>query len=537
MLDLIQEALFGITFIADDIRQFFQRFGGIQCGGIIAVAGEGLHRKTIRTGDIVRHILADLLDHVVVAAIHCLVVISLILAVVIPVCIRNTCHFQAFRHHIEIADRAMTGNGFVEETLSVIAEDRPYAAKGEAGPGVDACRLTGTGSGLHRSARPEHHTNSGTVTSHGADIVDIRAVQAIRPGEITQLITEVEAHVRVTTKVTRGYHNRLCVDLEVLAVHIRKDSTGDLSVFMDQGKTLCTVNVLCAEFHCLLLEQADRIRPHIVVCVCFRAGVAPLGHADKVSAAAADTVKLLVTFIVAGMGILRHIILGQISQHPVQRLTGALGIIHDDLLVGMAEGLIHVLGEDVVRVIFLGALVQEEFGVVGGEVAGIVVILFPGLHFAADNLQTLVRAVQRGGGTRLTGTDYQNVSFFGVGDFPGQVRLIPQPCRLVVHELVFRDAKRIYHTDHHGTENVAVTLLDDVLFRCFGSFCIRIGTTVRLRITRGEDIIPGDIGIGNYFCSGRAARSLCLCLNRTAEQTACRDAESACRGPLQEVTA
>ena len=236
------------------------------------------------------------------------------------------------------------------------------------------------------------------------------------------------------------------------------------------------------------------------------------------------------------MGILCHILFGQISQHPVQSFAGALGIVHNDLLVGMAEGLVHILGEDVVRVVLLRAFVQEELGVVGGEVAGVVVILLPGLHFAANDLQALIGAVQRGGGARLTGADDKDVRFLGVGDFSGEVRFIAEPRRLVVHELVFGDAERTDSADHQGRTDVAVALLDDVLFgvlRCLG---IRIGTAVRLRIAGGKDIVPGDVGVWADFRRGRSTGALCLRFDLSAEQAGSCQAESACRGAFQEVT-
>ena len=305
---------------------------------------------------------------------------------------------------------------------------------------------------------------------------------------------------------------------------------------MHQGEALRAVDVLRTEFLRLLLQQADRVRPHVVVGVALCAGVAPLGHTDKVSASAAGAVKLLVALVVAGMGILCHIVLGQIGQHPVQRLAGALGIVHDDLLVGMAEGLVHVLGEDVVRVILLRALVQEELGVVGGEVAGVVVILFPGLHFAADDLQALIGAVQRGGGARLAGADDEDVRFLRVGDLSGQIRLIAEPRRLVVHELVFGDAERADGTDHQGRSDVSVALLYDILLGVLRRLGVRIGAAVRLGIAGGEDVVPGDVGVRGDFRRAGAAGAFRLRLNLAAEQAAGRKTESACRGTLQKVT-
>ena len=134
MLDLIQEALLGVSLIADDVGELFQRLGGIQRGGVIAVTGKCLHGEPVRSSDIVGHILADLFQHVVVAAVHGLVVIGLILAVLVPVGVGDAGHFQTFRHHVQIANGTVSSNGLIEEAFAVVAEDRPHTAKGEARP-------------------------------------------------------------------------------------------------------------------------------------------------------------------------------------------------------------------------------------------------------------------------------------------------------------------------------------------------------------------------------------------------------------------
>ena len=85
VLDLIQEALLGVSLIPDDVGELFQRLGSIQRGGVVAVAGKGLYGESVRTGDIVCHVLADLFQHIVIAAVHGLVVIGLPLAVFVPV--------------------------------------------------------------------------------------------------------------------------------------------------------------------------------------------------------------------------------------------------------------------------------------------------------------------------------------------------------------------------------------------------------------------------------------------------------------------
>ena len=202
----------------------------------------------------------------------------------------------------------------------------------------------------------------------------------------------------------------------------------------------------------------------------------------------------------------------------------------------MAEGLVHVLGEDVVGVILLRALVQEELGVVGGEVAGVVVILFPGLHFAADDLQALIGAVQRGGGARLAGADDEDVRFLCIGDLSGEIRLIAEPCRLVVHELVLGDAECADGADHQGGADIAVALLDDILLRVLRCLGIRIGAAVCLGIAGGEDVVPGDVGVRTDFRRGRTAGALRFRLDFAAEKAAGCKAQSACCGALQEVT-
>ena len=203
----------------------------------------------------------------------------------------------------------------------------------------------------------------------------------------------------------------------------------------------------------------------------------------------------------------------------------------------MAQSLDHVLGEDVHGVVLLGTLVQEELGVVGGQVAGIVVVLFPGLHFAADGVQALFSAAQGGGSTGLTGTDDQNFAVLGVLDLVGQLGLIAQPGGLVVHELLFRDVQGIAH--HHGTHDVAVALLLDVLFRGLRSLGVRVGAAVSLRVAGGKDVIPGDggsSGCGLLGGSGRACHGgsggAAGCVVGAAGQCACsgsaQSAESRC---------
>ena len=308
---------------------------------------------------------------------------------------------------------------------------------------------------------------------------------------------------------------------------------------MHQGQTLCAVDVLAALLHGLLLQQTDGVRPHVVVGVGVRTGITPLGHANVVVAVAAGVLEVLVALVVHGVCVLGNIVGVQLSQHPVQCLTGAGGVVLDDLLVGVAQSLDHVLGKDVHGVVLLGTLVQEELGVVGGQVAGIVVVLFPGLHFAADGVQALFCAAQGGGSTGLTGTDDQNFAVLGVLDLVGQLGLIAQPGGLVVHELLFRDVQGIDHTDHHGAHDVAVALLLDVLFRGLGSLGVRVGAAVGLRVAGGKDVIPGDGGSGGCRLLGSSGRAChggsggaAGCVVGAAGQCACsgstQSAESRC---------
>ena len=248
---------------------------------------------------------------------------------------------------------------------------------------------------------------------------------------------------------------------------------------------------------------------------------------------------MLVALVVHSVSVLCNIVGIQLSQHPVQSFAGTGGVILDDLLVCVAQSLDHVLGEDVHGVVLFGTLVQEELGVVGGQVAGIVVVLFPGLHFAADGVQALFCAAQGGGSTGLTGTDDQNFAVLGVLDLVGQLGLIAQPGGLVVHELLFRDVQGINHTDHHGAHDVAVALLLDVLFRGLRSLGVRVGAAVSLRVAGGKDVIPGDggsSGCGLLGGSGRACHGgsggAAGCVVGAAGQCACsgsaQSAESRC---------
>ena len=540
VLDLVQEALLCVALIAHDVGQLFQRVGSVQGGGVVAVAGKGLHGEAVGAGLVVGHIFADLLQHVVVAAVHGLMVVCLILAVSIPVGVGDADHLLAFRHHIQVAHGAVTGDGLVEETLAVIAEDGPDAAEGEGRAAVDAGCLACTGAGLHGSACPQHHTDAGTVTAHGRNVVHVGAVLAVGPCQVAQGVAQVQTHVRVAAEVAGCHDDSIGIDLEVLAVDVGEDGAGNLAVLVHQGQTLCAVDVLAALFHGLLLQQTDGVRPHVVVGVGVRTGITPLGHADVVVAVAAGVLEVLVALVVHGVCVLGNIVGVQLSQHPVQCLTRAGGVVLDDLLVGVAQSLDHVLGEDVHGVVLLGTLVQEELGVVGGQVAGIVVVLFPGLHFAADGVQALFCAAQGGGSTGLTGTDDQNFAVLGVLDLVGQLGLIAQPGGLVVHELLFRDVQGIDHTDHHGAHDVAVALLLEVLFRGLGSLGVRVGAAVGLRVAGGKDVVPGDGGRGGgsrlLGSSGRACHGGCGgaagCVVGAAGQCACsgsaQSAESRC---------
>ena len=539
MLDLVQEALLCVALIAHDVGQLFQRVGSIQGGGVVAVAGKGLHGEAVGAGLVVGHILADLFQHVVVAAVHGLMVVGLILAVSIPVGVGDADHLLAFRHHIQVAHGAVAGDGLVEETLAVIAEDGPDAAEGEGRAAVDAGCLTCTGACLHGSACPQHHADAGTVTAHGRNVVHVGAVLAVGPCQVAQGVAQVQTHVRVAAEVAGCHDDSIGIDLEVLAVDVGEDGTGDLAVLVHQGQTLCAVDVLAALLHSLLLQQTDGVRPHIVVGVGLGAGITPLGHADVVVAVAAGVLEVLVALVVHGVCVLGNIVGVQLSQHPVQCLAGAGGVVLDDFLVGVAQSLDHVLGEDVHGVVLLGTLVQEELGVVGGQVAGIVVVLFPGLHFAADGVQALFSAAQGGGSTGLTSTDDQNFAVLGVLDLVGQLGLIAQPGGLVVHELLFRDVQGIDHTDHHGAHDVAVALLLDVLFRGLRSLGVRVGAAVSLRVAGGKDVIPGDggsSGCGLLGGSGRACHGgssgAAGCVVGAAGQCACsgsaQSAESRC---------
>ena len=201
VLHFVQEALLCVTLIAHDVGQLFQSVGSIQGGGVVAVAGKCLHGEAVGAGLVVGHILADLLQHVLVAAIHGLMVVGLILAVSIPVGVGDADHLLAFRHHIQIAHGAVAGDGLIEETLAVVAKDGPDAAEGEGRTAVDAGCLTCTGACLHGSACPHHHTDAGAITAHGRNVVHIGAVLAVRPCQIAQGIAQVQTHVRVASKV------------------------------------------------------------------------------------------------------------------------------------------------------------------------------------------------------------------------------------------------------------------------------------------------------------------------------------------------
>ena len=237
---------------------------------------------------------------------------------------------------------------------------------------------------------------------------------------------------------------------------------------------------------------------------------------------------MLVALVVHGVCVLGNIVGVQLSQHPVQCLTRAGGVVLDDLLVGVAQSLDHVLGEDVHGVVLLGTLVQEELGVVGGQVAGIVVVLFPGLHFAADGVQALFSAAQGGGSTGLTGTDDQNFAVLGVLDLVGQLGLIAQPGGLVVHELLFRDVQGIDHTDHHGAHDVAVALLLDVLFRGLRSLggCGLLGGSGRA-CHGGSGGAAGCVvgAAGQCACSGSAQSAESRCTDEVSARDLVHSAE------------
>ena len=301
---------------------------------------------------------------------------------------------------------------------------------------------------------------------------------------------------------------------------------------MYEGQALSAVDVLTALLHSLLLQQSHGIRPHVVVGVGLGAGITPLGHANVVVAVAAGVLKVLVALVVHSVSVLCNIVGIQLSQHPVQSFAGTGGVILDDLLVCVAQSLDHVLGEDVHGVVLLGTLVQEELGVVGGQVAGVVVVLFPGLHLAADGVQTLFCTAQGSGSTSLTSTDDQDLAVLGVLHLIGQLRLVAQPCGLVVHELLFRNVQRIDHAHHHGTHDVAVALLLDVLLRSFGSLGIRVGAAVGLAVAGGKDVVPGNGGSGSSRCFGSSGTACC----RGSNSTACAvgaAGQCACSGSAQ----
>ena len=470
VLHFIQKSLFCIAFITHDVCELFQGVCGIQGCGVVAVVRKSLYRKSIRASLVIGHVIADFLQHVIIAAVHRLVIVCLILTIRIPVGVGHAHHLLAFRHHVQIAHRAVTGDRLVEEPFAVIAKDRPYAAKGEGRTLIDAGCLACTGASLHGGASPQHHPDAGAIASHRGDIVHVGAVFSIRPGQIAELIAQIQTHIRVSAKVTRCHNDSICIYLEVFAVDIRKDGALDLAILMDKGQTLGPVDILTAHFHGLLLQQADGVGPHIVVGIGLRARITPLGHAYIVVAVAAGILEILVALIVDGMGILCNIIGIKVAHHPVQRLARTGGIILDDLLVGMAQSLHHILSENIHRVVLFSALVQEELRVAGGHVAGIVIVLFPGLHFAANRGKTFLCAAQRCGCACLAGTNDQDLTIFGVFHFVCQLRLIPQPGRLVVHELIFGDIQGIHHAYHHGTRDIAVALLLNVFLRRLGAF-------------------------------------------------------------------
>ena len=173
-------------------------------------------------------------------------------------------HLLAFGHHVQIAHGAVAGDGLIEEALAVVAKDGPDTAEGEGRTAVDVGCLTCTGACLHGSACPQHHTDAGTVTAHGRNIVHVGAVLAVGPCQVAQGVAQVQTHVRVAAEVAGCHDDSIGIDLEVLAVDIGEDGTGNLAVLVHQGQTLCAVDVLAALFHGLLLQQTDERHPMTV---------------------------------------------------------------------------------------------------------------------------------------------------------------------------------------------------------------------------------------------------------------------------------
>ena len=167
----------------------------------------------------------------------------------------------------------------------------------------------------------------------------------------------------------------------------------------------------------------------------------------------------------------------------------------------MAGRLAHIFVEDLHGVVteLVAAALQKETVVVGGHIAGKIVVFIPGLHFQAQDVGAELGRPQGGGGSGLAGADDQYVAVLLVGDV-GNHRGVAQPGRLVEHEILRLDS----HGRNHGGDGrghgkaFAGNLY--VFFRGRRSLLGRILAAVALRHLYGQIVSGRFPGRGGSRC-------------------------------------